>query len=288
MTELSIIILSYNTKDLLDSCLRSVLKNSKGQNFEIIVVDNASTDKSVTMVKTKYPNVKIIKSKKNLGFSAGNNLGLSKAIGKNILFLNSDTRVYGNSLYIMLKCLQSGGDIGILGPRLINPDQSVQKSVGSFYSISNVALMLFGGGRLGILRGSPEKFTIVDWVSGSCMMIKRSVFDKVGLWDENLFMYMEEVELCYRAKQGGVQTGFCPDAVVEHKQLGSSQDGREQAIINIYKGLIYFYQKYYSRQQFSALMFLLKTKAFLAKLLGIIAGNNELINTYDQALRLFI
>ncbi len=287
MTDLSIIILNYNTKDLLDSCLWSILKNSKSQNFEIIVVDNASTDGSVAMIKKKYPYVKLIESRVNLGYSAGNNLGLSKSHGRNILFLNSDTGIFGNSLNIMLECLETRDNIGILGPKLVNPDKTVQKSVGSFYSLGNVVLMLFGGGRLGLLRSSPDKFAIVDWVSGSCMMIKRSVLDKAGLFDENLFMYMEEVEFCYRAKTKGILTGFTPEAKVMHQQLGSSQGGREQAIINIYKGLIFFYRKYYSGGKLAILVILLKSKAYLAKTVGFITGNNQLIKTYDQTLRLF-
>ncbi len=249
------------------------------------MVDNASTDSSVAMVRKKYPIVKLIASQKNLGYSAGNNLGLSKSTGRNILFLNSDTRILGNSLEIMLNCFDVYEDIGILGPRLINPDQTLQKSVGNFYSLGNVALMLLGGERLGFLRSSPDKFSIVDWISGSCMMIKRSVFERVGVLDDNLFMYMEEVEFCYRAKTKGILTGFIPEAKVIHQQLGSSSSGREQAIINIYKGLVYFYRKYYSGGKLSILTFLLKAKAYLAKTLGLISGNNHLIKTYDQALR---
>lgn len=285
MTDLSIIILSYNTKDFLDSCLSSILEHFNSKTFEIIVVDNASTDSSVEMIKEKYPSVKLIESPKNLGYGAGNNLGLSKSSGRNILFLNSDTKILGNSLMIMLKCLDAQKNVGILGPRIINPDQTKQKSVGSFYSLGNVLLMLFGGGRLGLLRSSPDKFAIVDWVSGSCMMVKRSLFEKIERFDENLFMYMEEVEFCYRAKLKGILTGYIPEARVEHHQLGSSLNGNEQAIINIYKGLVYFYQKHYSSKKLSILRFFLKAKAYLAKTVGLLTGNNHLINTYDQALR---
>ncbi|MBI3384771.1 glycosyltransferase family 2 protein [Candidatus Gottesmanbacteria bacterium] len=285
MMDLSIIILSYNTKNLLDSCLASIYDNYKNQNFEIIVVDNSSTDDSVAMIKKKYPKVLLIESQKNLGYSAGNNLGLAKSQGRNILFLNSDTKILGDSLDIMVKYLDAEEEIGIIGPRLINPDQTLQKSVGNFYSLGNVALMLFGGGRLGLFRNSPDKYLVVDWISGSCMMVKRSVFKKAGLLDENLFMYMEEVEFCYRAKMKGILTGFIPEAKVIHQELGSSKNGREQAIVNIYKGLIYFYRKYDSSGKLLILKFLLKAKAYLAKTLGLITGNNHLIETYDQALR---
>ena len=269
-SDLSIIILNFNTKDLLDTCLSSILKVSENLALEIIVVDNNSSDGSFEMVKTKYPEVQLIQNNRNLGFSAGNNAGIKKARGKYILFLNSDTEVIGNSLLTMVKLLDNKPNIGILGPKLVYPDKTIQKSVGNFYSLPEVVLNT---------RYSPDRQMAVDWVSGACFLVRREVFDKIGLLDENLFMYMEEVEFCYRAKQNSVLTVFTPEAYVLHKERGSSTSGREDAILNIYKGLIYFYQKYRSAREQKILKLILWFKAYLLNFFGF--------KTYGKALELF-
>ena len=278
-SDLSIFILKFNPKDVLDTCLSSILKTSKNLTLEIIVVDNNSSDGSFEMVKTKYPEVQLIQNNRNLGFSAGNNAGIKKARGKYILFLNSDTEVIGNSLLTMVKLLDNKPNIGILGPKLVYPDKTIQKSVGNFYSLPEVIFDQLGGGKLGLVRSSPVGFKIVDWVSGACFLVRREVFDRIGLWDENLFMYMEEVEFCYRAKQNGILTAFLPEAEVIHKERGSSTSGREAAILNIYKGLIYFYQKHRSAREQKILKLILWFKAYLLNFFGF--------KIYGKALELF-
>lgn len=285
MIDLSIIILNYNTSLLLDKCLNSIKKNPPKFQFEVIVVDNSSSDNSISLVEKKYPEVLLIKNKVNLGYSKGNNLGIKAARGRNILILNSDTEIFGDSLTIMVKCLDNSDKVGILGPRLINRDNSFQKSAGKFYTPINSVIMLFGGERLGMLRKSPDKFTVFDWVSGACFMVKKEVFDKIGLFDEKMFMYMEEMEFCYRARKAGILSAYTNEARVYHKELGSSNQGKMSAIINIYQGLLYFYQKHYP----NALGFIksiLKIKALIALFIGLITGNKHLSETYAKAYRL--
>lgn len=286
MIELSIIILSYNTKELLDVCLTSIFTNTKGLTFEVIVVDNASNDGSAELVKKKYPQVLLTQNKENLGYSAGNNLGIKKAQGEFVLLLNSDTQIIGDSLRSMVEFAKDDKNIGILGPKIVNPDESPQKSVGSFYSLGNIILAMFGGERLGFGRQSPDKFCFVDWVSGACLMIRREVLEKIGRLDEKLFMYMEEVELCFRAKKKGILTAFFPKALIMHKNLGSSQSGKTGAVLNIYKGLLYFYAKYYPAWQLEILRLVLKLKSTLLYGLGKIINNNYLVSTYGQALEI--
>jgi GT2 family glycosyltransferase len=287
MLELSIIILNYNTSDLLDKCLASIYKNAPSYNYEIIVVDNCSDDNSLKMLKKKYKEVVLLQNKVNLGYSKGNNLGIKKSKGKYVLLLNSDTEIIGDALDVMVKCLIDNTNVGILGCKLINSDLTSQKSAGVFYTPMNLLFMLFGGQKLGFLKTSPDSYRFVDWVSGACFLVKREVFNKIGLLDEFLFMYMEEVEFCYRAKKQGFLTAFTNKAVVFHKELGSAKKGKQDAILNIYRGLIYFYHKYL-RQGENYLKFVLKTKAVLCILIGLISGNRELMQTYVKAYRMVV
>lgn len=286
MIDLSIIILNYNTRELLDACLSSIFNNTKGLTYEAIVVDNDSNDGSVELVKKKYPQALLIQNQKNLGYSAGNNIGVKKAQGNYILLLNSDTQIIGDSLNIMVKSISDHKQVGILGPRIVHPDQSPQKSVGNFYSLAMITLAMFGGEKLGWGRRSPEKFCFADWVSGACLMVRKEVFEEIGYLDEKLFMYMEEVEFCYRAKQKGILTAYEPKASIIHKNLGSSQSGKTDAVLNIYKGLLYFYSKYYPFWQYQMLRFVLGTKAAIIYFLGKLLNNNYFITTYGQAFKL--
>lgn len=287
MKDLSIVILSYNTRDLLKKCLHSIYQGSTNLNCEIIVVDNASSDDSVNMVKTMFPKVKLVMNKINLGYSSGNNLGVSQAAGDLIFILNSDTEIIGECLKIMIEFARRNQQIGIIGPKIFNPDGSVQNSVGSFYSLGHVLALMFGlEKRLGIGRISPQNFSLVDWVSGSAMLIRRADFEKLGGFDEKLFMYMEEVEFCYRAKLAGIRTGFLPEAQIIHKGLGSSSQGSKNATLGIFKGLVYFYEKYFPGWRLTVLKFILKTKAAIYFSFGLLIGNNNLKSTYEQAFRL--
>jgi GT2 family glycosyltransferase len=182
MVKLSIVILSYNTKNLTLNCLKSILDRYKdSSSFEIIVVDNNSTDGSPQVVdnlKTKISNLKLIKNKANFGFSKGNNIGVKEAKGSYILFLNSDTEIKDLGFFDMVSFLESNPNIGILGGKLLNTDGSIQPSSGKFYNLFNVIITLLGGERLGFVRKTPEKIEQIDWVSGACMMVKKDIFLK--------------------------------------------------------------------------------------------------------------
>lgn len=294
---LSVVIVNYNTRKLLKGCLESVFKHTKDLDFEVIVVDNASRDGSAKMVrkiikdgsfgKTR-PLIKLIESKKNLGFAGGNNLGIKQARGDYILLLNSDTLLKENAFLKMVDYMDGHPGVSILGPRLLNVDGSHQKSVGWFPALPVVALMLFkehfGGSHH--VRSSPEKAGEVDWVMGAALMARKDVFGKIGLLDEKIFMYMEEVEWCYRAKKAAQTVYFYPGAQITHLWQGSSKTGRKDPILNIYKGLIYFYRKHQSPAQLLVLLFLLKLKSGSAYLLGVLTGNDYLKETYGQAFKI--
>lgn len=288
MPKLSIITLSYNTKDLTISCIDSIIYQHKKEleegKFEIILVDNASKDETVKNVKKRwinYKNLLIIENKQNFGFSKGNNIGVKKAKGENLLFLNSDTEIKNNGLLEMIDFLEKHQKIGVLGGKLINMDGTIQRSAGKFYNPLNVFLMLISGERIGLLHFTPNKISYVDWVSGACMMIRKSLFEKINGFDENFFMYMEDMELCFRIKKHGYRTAFYPDIKILHKELGSSN--RSFAIINIYKGLLYFYRKHKSSLEYNLVKVLLITKALVLINVARITRNTHLTNTYKEA-----
>ena len=284
----SIIVLSFNTHLLLKNCLKSISDSSSRLSYEVIVVDNHSQDGSVGMVRSRFPAVELIVNRKNLGFSHGNNQGIKKARGQFILLLNSDTIVHKDAISRMADFLTKHKRVGAIGCRLVNIDGSNQASAGSFPNLWISAIMLFKEHFLSSnnVRGSFDEIRKVDWVMGAAIMIKRKVFEKVGLMDENIFMYMEEVELCYRIKKAGYEVIYYPDTKITHLGQGSSQTGRKEPILNIYKGLLYFYKKHYSRVEVEILRLMLKTKALSALLLSFFTQDRYLRETYGQAFKI--
>lgn len=290
MPKLSIVILSHNTKDLTITCINSILEYYKKEldkgEFEVILVDNASRDKTIESVKNQWINFKnlsIIKSKQNLGFSKGNNLAAKRAKGESLLFLNSDIEIKDGGLLGMIDYLEMHPKIGVLGGKMINIDGTIQKSAGKFYNLFNVFLMLVGGERFSLLRFIPNKECDVDWVSGACLMLKRVLFEESGGFDENFFMYMEDMELCFRIKKNGYAICFYPNIKILHKELGSSN--RSFAIINIYKGLLYFYKKHKNYLEYFLVKTMLLIKAVILITIGFLTQNGYLTNAYKQAIK---
>jgi len=290
--KLSIVILSYNTKDLTLNCLKSVVseykKEMEKKELEIIVVDNDSHDDSITSIKRYVSNIKYdgiiqtIQNKENVGFGRGCNIGAKAAKGKCILFLNSDTRVLDKGFMSMAGFLEENSGVGVLGGRITNDDGSVQKSCGKFYNLFNLLIMLFGFERFGFLRSSPNRIQKVDWVSGACLMVRSDIFRKLTGFDETFFMYIEDMEICFRAKKLGFLTYFYPNLTLRHKSLGSSN--RTFAIINIYKGILYFYTKHKTRFEYLIVKTLLIFKAEILILIGFLTFNPELRNRYKKAI----
>lgn len=289
MIDLSIIILSYNTKDLTFQCIQSVVsqyrKELEENKIEIIAVDNNSTDGSqpaIINIKNKMSNIKLIENKENLGFGKGCNTGVKEAKGKYILFLNSDTEVLDKGFLQMIGFLEKNPKVAILGGKLHNVDGSTQPSAGKFYNLPYLIIMLLGLERLGFLRSSPNRIKKVDWVSGACMMVDRHIFEKLTGFDEQLFMYMEDMEMCFRAQKLGYATYFFPNLKLKHKSLGSSD--RAFAIINIYKGILHFYSKHKTRLEYLVAKTLLIAKAGILILLGFLTFNSNLRDRYMKAI----
>lgn len=286
--DISIIILSYNTSKLLENCLASIYQTVKNVGYEIIVVDNASQDDSVRMVEDKFTQVKLIINRENYGFGKANNQGAKIARGRYLMFLNSDTLVHSQAIKKMVEFIQREAKTGVFGYKLLNADGSDQASTGSFPDLKTTAEMLFGGHFIkysGVMK-TYVKTMKVDWVMGSAMVVRKGVFDEVGGFDEKIFMYIDEVELCYRIKKAGYDVMFYPLAKITHLGRGSSTSGKKAPILNIYRGLIYFYQKHYSRSDLFFLKLMLKLKALLALIVGWIKNDYYLKETYGEAIQI--
>jgi GT2 family glycosyltransferase len=294
MVSLSIIVLNYNTKDLTLNCIQSLIKQYRKEIdngiFEIILVDNASVDASVSEISNLNPpgggqisNLYLVRNKENYGFAKGCNIGAQSAKGEYILFLNSDTEASDRGFLKMIDFMKNDSRIGILGGKLLNNDGSSQPSAGKFYTLLNLSILLLGLERIGFMKSSPDKIKKVEWVSGACMMVRKKFFEKLNGFDEKFFMYIEDMEICFRAKKAGFSTFFYPDLKLTHKSFGSSN--RSFAIINIYKGILYFYKKHKNRTEYFFARLLLVLKAKVLIVLSTLTFNKRLKDTYIKALQ---
>lgn len=290
--DLSIIIVSYNTKEITGNCVESIfssLKNSKLK-AEVIVVDNGSTDNSVRKLKelsNKNQELRIIQNQDNLGFGKANNQGMKLADSDYILFLNSDTLVLDNAIEKLYNFYKHDENmINFLGGKLLNKDHTLQSSAGPFYTLPIIFAALFlRGDYYGLTRYSPDKLKEVDWVSGACILSKKKYLSAINGFDENIFMYMDEIDLLYRAKKKGYRVFFYPEARFIH--LGSaSSSGRKYPILQVFKGLLYFYKKHYPALNLLLLKIMLKLKAAIGLLFGYILNNTYLRETYGKAYKL--
>lgn len=286
--DLSIIIVSFNTKTLTENCLTSVIKSlaSTSVSWEILVVDNVSTDGTREMLAKKFPMVRVIKNDENVGFGRANNQGIKEARGEHVLLLNSDTIVLNNAIGKLLSFGKQHPN-AFVGAKLLNLDRSPQTSCGPFFWLPVAFAALFlKGDYLGLTRWSPDRVRKVDWVSGACILGPKKLFMNDLLFDEQIFMYMEEIDLLYRAKKKGYPTYFYPRSLIVHLGGGSSPTKRKGPVLQIYKGLLYFYKKHRSPLALAVLRLFLKTKAIFSWFIGVIVGNAYLRETYAEAYRL--
>lgn len=283
--DLSIIIPTYNTKDLLDRCLQSIYESLKDVRFswEVIVVDNASSDGTSTLLKNKYTRVKKIFNTSNVGYGKANNQGIKVSEGTTMLLLNTDIVVVGDSIKKLYE-FSLEHPLSFIGGKLLNEDMTPQSSCGPMVNLPIVLAILFlQGDVLGISRYSPQITQVVDWVSGACLMSLKKNFESIGLFDERIFMYMEEIDLLYRAKRKGYTTLFYPHARFIHTGAASSADTKTP-VKNIYRGLVYFYKKHRSILAVRVVILMLQVKAYIAIGIAVLLSNRNLRRTYEEAL----
>jgi hypothetical protein len=236
--DLSIVFVNWNSLNYLRECIASIYEHTHGIAFEIIVVDNASPEGGVDTIKEQFPEVVLIKSTENLGFAGANNLGFRHSIGKCVLFLNPDTKLLNPAINILLQRLQSLPDAGIVGCKLLRGDLSVQThSIMKFPSILNQVLESeylqfrwpsFPLWNIAPLLSNKTEPVQVDVISGACTMIRREVFEKVGMYSEEYFMYAEDVDLCWKVAHAGYKNYYAGEGRVIH--YGGKSSKPESAI----------------------------------------------------------
>ncbi len=224
--DLSIIIVSWNTKDLLQKCLHSIYLHQADLSLEVYVVDNNSSDQTVEMIRNDFPQVKLISNNLNFGFAKANNQAAKVAKGDYILLLNPDTEISPNSLSKAINYLKTHPNCGVLGAKLLNYDKTIQPSVRNFPTIWPIFLMLIKAPKFFKHLNSIDhylkidldytKIQSVDQVMGAFMMMSREKFKQIGYLDERFFIWFEEVDLCYRFKKSGQVVIYNPEIEIIH------------------------------------------------------------------------
>ena len=253
--DVSVVIVSFNSRDDLRSCLRSILNHTQGVEYEVIVVDNASGDGSPEMVEAEFPQVTLLRRADNAGFATANNEGIRAARGEVILLLNPDAEFTGNVLPPMYHYLRANPTVGVLGPKLLDEDGSLQLSCRRFPGLAtalfnrySLATRLFPRNpfstRYLMTDFGHDRIAEVDWVSGACMMLPRQAFDLIGLLDEGYFVYIEDVDLCQRAHRAGHKVVYFPEVAVLHRIARSSSTLPIRSIIERHRSMWHYYKKY--------------------------------------------
>jgi GT2 family glycosyltransferase len=252
--DISICIVSYNVKDDLRECLSSIRNNLKGIGAEVIVVDNASRDGSAAMAKELFPEFLIIESRENLGFAKANNVAFRNSHADAILFLNPDTVITGRGFKGALDDFMSRKELGAMGPKLLNADGSLQQGLRRFPGVFDTIVRFTFLRKLPFLdkltqgyrmRGFDfDSMSEIDQISGAAFFIKRDVFMRVGLFDENFFVFYEEVDLCRRIWESGLKIVYDPSMEIIHKG-GQSRKENNNLVrsINI-KSVLYYFRKH--------------------------------------------
>ncbi|MCA9932349.1 MAG: glycosyltransferase family 2 protein [Anaerolineales bacterium] len=263
--DLSIIIVNWNTSHLLERCLNEICLYPPSCSFEVFVIDNASTDDSVFLLKTKFAWVHLIENQENVGFAKANNQAIWASAGEYVLLLNSDAFVQPDALQYLLNNMRANPDTGVCGPMLLNDDQTFQASFADFPSLWHEIIHQLGLAKYLISPNYPSYAynhsliqQKVDWVGGACMMVRRQAIVQAGMLNESFLMYGEEMEWCYRIKQCGWQIIFCPDAKVTHLGGQSSTAIPDWKYIQIQKGKVLFFAQSYSKFSAKALEIIIR------------------------------
>lgn len=251
--KLSITLVHHEGLSTLHDCLQSLITNAPEVSFELILVDNASTDGAVAMVQEQFPQVRLLQNERRQGFGANQNRAVEASEGEYILLLNDDTVVHPHALDALCRFMDSHPDVGVVGPRLLNPDGSLQQSCYRFPSplrsfTENLLLTaafpehpVLGDYRMWAHDSERE----VDFVVGAAMLVRCQIIEKVGTLDTNFFMYFEEIDWQRRITQAGGRVGFCPDAVITHLGGQSSEGLRGRQLVEFNRGHLRYMRKYY-------------------------------------------
>lgn len=247
--DVTISIVNFNTRDVLRSCLESLMA-TRGVTIRIYVVDNASSDGTVEMVRDTFPHVQMIANSQNQGFAAANNRVIRQADGRYVLLLNPDTEVPVDVLSAMVSFMDRRPDVGICGPAILSSDGSVQSCGESFPTLSREVLQSRRLRRLfkRFTRPAPPPVRPaapfeVDWVGGACLMARRKLVEEIGVLDEQFFLYAEELDWCYRARKAGWKICVLPAIAIVHHRGKSTEQVSEAALAYLTETRLRYYRK---------------------------------------------
>ncbi|MCD6289094.1 MAG: glycosyltransferase family 2 protein [Anaerolineae bacterium] len=265
MTDLSVLIVNWNVAPLLRRCLASIASSpgialrpgEQGMRTEVIVVDNASQDESLSMLESEFPWVAVIANRENVGFTRANNQALHQAAGRYILFLNPDTGVLKDALRVMVAYMDAHPDVGALGPQLLHPDGSVQPSRRRFPTLATAFLESTilhqwwpenpAARRYYIADRPDDEEQEVDWVVGAALLVRRQTVEQVGGFDERFFMYSEELDWCRRARLAGWRIMYLPSAQIIHYEGKSSEQVVAARHIHFQASKVLYFRKYHGK-----------------------------------------
>lgn len=256
--DLSVIVVNYSQERLLRDCLNSLRNAAPRHRLDVIVIDNASSDDSVAMVRREFPDARLVANADNLGFTKANNQGMEIAHGRHLMLLNNDTRVLPGAFSAAIDWLDQHPEAGVAGLKLLNEDKSLQLSCRRFPSFSqalfnrhSLLTQLLPKNRFSreylMMDFRHDKIQDVDWVSGACLVIRREAYEDLGGLDERFFMYSEDVDYCYRVWEAGYHVVYLPFARVIHLIGQSSRKNRTLTILERHRSMYKFYKKHYSR-----------------------------------------
>lgn len=280
--DMSIIIVSWNTRQLLRGCLDSIYKETQKINFEVFVVDNASSDGSAEMSKTDYPQVRLIENKNNAGFAAANNLALKRASGRYVLFLNPDTVILDGALDKGVQIMDGRPEISILGAKTFNADMTRQKTIAPNPNLLSQIFLLTKLRHIFPKSKIIKKYQRFDFdydkesfidghTQGSFLLIRKNVLDAIGSFDEKFYIWFEEVDLCFRARQGGYKILYSPEIKIIHyggESFKQVMALKKQRMYN--RSLFYYFWKNKPKRQYFILRLFEIPSLVLAALAGIL------------------
>lgn len=264
---LSIVIVNWNTHDLLAQCLESLVASPDLQisgllnqpetrhhspvTIKVLVVDNASTDGSAAMIRARFPWVRLVENRENVGFARANNQAIRESEGHYVLLLNPDTEVKSGALETLVRFADAHPQVGAVGPRLVNPDGTLQSSCHPTPTLAGEVWRLF---HLDVLwpyaryqmsawdLDNPRR---VDVIQGACLLLRRAALDQIGFLDEDYFMYSEEVDLCHRLKRAGWSLYWVPEAQVVHYGGRSTQQVAAEMFLQLYQSKLLYFRKHH-------------------------------------------
>jgi GT2 family glycosyltransferase len=274
--DLSIVIVTWNSQEFIRNCLDSIFLSQRNFEREVIVVDNGSSDQTAKIIEELYPQVNLISNRKNSGYAQANNQGIEDSQGEYILLLNPDTQVLENSLALMYEFMETNPRVGAMGPKLLNPDKTVQPSVREFPTFSTLVWefsglsrlfpknRIFGRWRMGYFAFDQTRE--VDQPMGSCLMLRRETLEETGVFDENFPMFFNDVDLCYRIRSAGWKIYFYHTAEVIHQKGASTGRVKRKMIWLSHLAFFRFFKKYRTGLANRLLLYLLFIPLFLFSL----------------------